>query len=84
MIKKLTSKAFLFAVLPKSSAVATTYLIPGGKKLFWRGVGGKWIKYVSLLECRPFILLLIFRERKRKEMEEEYEKEIMEKEARKR
>jgi len=27
---------------------------------------------------------LIFRERKRKEMEEEYEKEIMEKEARKR
>ena len=32
----------------------------------------------------PFILLLIFRERKRKEMEEEYEKEIMEKEARKR
>ena len=42
------------------------------------------MKYISLLEYRQFILFLIFRERKRKEMEEEYEQEIMEKEARKR
>ena len=58
------SKAYLFAVLPKSSAVATTYLIPGEKTIL-KGVGWKWIKYISLVD-HSYYFWYLEKERERK------------------